>query len=255
MKGIWTIAKMSLLENSRKQIFHVVCILMSTVIAGSTLLSVFTEGVKIKMLKDMSMTCILFSGAILAIVLGATSIPNDLESRAAYPILARPLTRARYVIGKFLGTLLTVTIATVTLSMVFGAVIYYYQKRVDGFLFIASTFAIFEAAVIASVATFLSVITTPAVSAVVTFMAYVLGTIKISHIGSILERTSNSIVKMIISAVYHLLPNLECFNLKAALVHADVIPKDYLALVTFYAVAYVGFMLFAGTVLFRRKEI
>lgn len=255
MKGIWTIAKMSLLENSRKQIFHVVCILMLTVIAGSTLLSVFTEGVKIKMLKDMCMTCILFAGAVLAIALGATGIPNDVESRVVYPILARPLTRSRYVTGKFLGVLLTVAIAIVTLSMVFGVVIYYYQKRIDGFLIIASTFAILEAAVIAAVATFMSVATTPAVSAIVTFMAYVLGTIKISYIGSALERTSNSIVKMGISAVYHLLPNLECFNLKAALVHADVIPKDYLALVAFYGVTYVGFMLFASTLLFRRKEI
>ena len=52
MSRTWVIARMSLLENSRKQVFHVLCLLVLTVIAGSTLLSIFTEGVKVKILKD-----------------------------------------------------------------------------------------------------------------------------------------------------------------------------------------------------------
>ena len=113
MTGIWTIAKMSLLENSRKQVFHVLCLLMLAVIGSSTLLSIFTEGVQIKILKDLCMTCIMFGGAALAIALGATGIPNDVESRTIHPLIARPLTRTQYLMGKFLGTFITVTMGVV----------------------------------------------------------------------------------------------------------------------------------------------
>jgi ABC-type transport system involved in multi-copper enzyme maturation permease subunit len=255
MKPIWTIAKLSLLENSRKQIFHVLCLMTFAVIAGSTLLSIFTEGVKIKILKDLCLSCILFAGAMLSIGLGSTAIPNDVENRTIYPILARPIARWQYILGKFLGTVLTVAIGIAALSAVFGVLIYCYQGRFDTFLPVAAAFAILEAAVIAAVATTLATFTTAAVAAMISFMVYLLGTVKIGYLAKLLERTPNPIAKLGSQAVYHMLPNLECFNLKAALVHSDSVPGVYLALVTFYGLCYAAFAVGAAALIFKRKEI
>jgi Cu-processing system permease protein len=255
MRAIWTIAKMSLVENSRKQVFHVLCLLMLAVIAGSTLLSIFTEGVKLKILKDLCMTCILFAGAMLAIALGATGVPNDVETRTLYPIIARPIARWQYVVGKFLGTCLTVAMGLGALSAVFGALIYYYQARFDWFLPTAALFALLEATVIAAVATALSTIATPAVAAALSFMIYLCGTIKVGYFGGMLDRASSGLVRTVGTTVYHLLPNLECFNLKAALVHDDAIPLSYLVLVAFYGVCYAAFALGLGAVVFKGREV
>ena len=46
-------------------------------------------------------------GVIVAVVLGATSLYRELELKTIFPILARPLRRGEYLIGKYLGTLLT----------------------------------------------------------------------------------------------------------------------------------------------------
>ena len=148
MSTIWIIARASLLENSRKQIFHVLCLVMLTVIAGSSLLSILTEGVRLKMLKDLCMTVILFGGAMLSIALGATAVPNDVESRTIHPIIARPLTRAQYLVGKFLGTFLTVALGVLAMSALFGILIYGYQRSLDAFLPTAALFALLEVAVI-----------------------------------------------------------------------------------------------------------
>ncbi|MGC8861814.1 MAG: ABC transporter permease [Armatimonadota bacterium] len=255
MRQIWTIAKMSLLENSRKQVFHVLCLLMLAVIAGSTLLSIFTEGVKLKILKDLCMTCILFAGAVLSIALGVTGVPNDVENRTLYPIIARPIARWQYVVGKFLGTCLTVAMGLAALSCVFGALIYYYQGSFDWFLPTAAFFALLEACVIAAVATALSTFASPAVAAALSFMAYLCGTIKIGYFGGMLDRATNSAVRILGTAVYHLLPNLECFNLKAALVHNDSIPTSYLLQVAIYGVCYAAFALGLGALIFRRREV
>lgn len=255
MSGIWIIAKMSLLENSRKQVFHVLCLLMLAVIAGSTLLSIFTEGVQIKILKDLCMTCILFGGAALAIALGATGIPNDVESRTIHPLIARPLTRVQYVIGKFLGTFITVSLGVAAMTIAFAALILMYQHSVDAALGLAVLYTLLEVAIIAAIATAISTLASPAVTTVVTFIIYIAGTIKIGYIGGLIEKSQSGISRAAYSLIYHALPNLECFNLKSSLVHHDTIPTLYLWQVAIYGLCYIAFVLMAGASYFANKEV
>lgn len=255
MTGIWTIARMSLLENSRKQVFHVLCLLMLAVIAGSTLLSIFTQGVQIKILKDLCMTCILFGGAAMAIALGSTGIPNDVESRTIHPLIARPLTRAQYVMGKFLGTFVTVSLGVFAMALAFALLILMYQHTPDAYLGLAVLFTLLEAAIITAIATTISTFATPAVTTVLTFLAYVGGTIKIGYLGSLIERSSSGVGKAAYSVIYHVLPNLECFDLKTSLVHHDAIPAAYLGQVAIYGVCYIAFVLVLGMSFFASKEV
>ena len=254
MSRIWIIAKMSLLENSRKQVFHVLCLLMLTVIAGSTLLSFLTDGVKLKILKDLCLTCVLFGGAVIAIALASSGIPNDVEMRTIYPIIARPITRLHYITGKYLGTLLTVAMGILAMSAVFGILIFSYGGF-DSFLITAMLFTLLEIAIIAAVATALSTVASPAVTAVITFLVYICGSIKIGYFGEMIEKTGNGLPKTAFGLIYHILPNLECFNLKNALVHNDPVPASYLIQVALYGVCYIAFVLFLGSIAFMRKEV
>jgi hypothetical protein len=70
-----------------------------------------------------------------------------------------------------------------------------------------------------------------------------------------IERTGSTFVRVFYSGIYHILPNLECFNLKTALVHNDSIPAAYLLQVALYGVCYAAFVLALGTLNFSRKEI
>jgi len=255
MNKIWIIARMSLLENSKKQVFHVLCLLMFAVIASSSLLSIFTEGVKLKILKDLCMTCILFGGAVLSIALGSTGIPNDVENRTIYPIIARPISRIQYVIGKFLGTFLTVAMGVAGMALIFGLMIYTYQRSFDAFLLMAVLFTLLEVAIIAALATTISTFTGPAITAMLTFIIYLFGTVKIGYFGNLIERGTQGVTTVVAKLIYHALPNLECFNLKTALVHHDSIPASYLAQVAIYGACYVAFTLFVGSLYFARKEV
>ncbi|MCX8053354.1 MAG: ABC transporter permease [Armatimonadetes bacterium] len=208
-----------------------------------------------KIIKDLCMTCVLFTGAVLSIALGATGVPNDVENRTLYPIIARPVARWQYVAGKFLGTFLTVTLGVSALSAVFGGLIYHYQGSFDWFLPAATIFALLEAAVVAAVATTLSTFASPVIAASVSFMVYLCGTIKIGFFGGMLDLATNSTVKLVGGIVYHFLPNLECFNLKAALVHGDSVPTAYLAQVAIYGLCYTVFVIWLGAVIFKHREV
>jgi ABC-type transport system involved in multi-copper enzyme maturation permease subunit len=49
-------------------------------------------------------------GIVVAVVLGATSLYRELELKTLFPILARPIHRTEYLVGKYLGILLTLLV-------------------------------------------------------------------------------------------------------------------------------------------------
>jgi hypothetical protein len=59
---------------------------------------------------DLGSASLSFFGVLVAIVLGATSLHRELEYKTVFPILSRPLRRWEYLIGKYLGALVTIAV-------------------------------------------------------------------------------------------------------------------------------------------------
>jgi hypothetical protein len=70
-----------------------------------------------------------------------------------------------------------------------------------------------------------------------------------------LAASTSPALKILFSIPYHLLPNLECFNLKDLFIYRDTIPVSYLLQVFGYGVFYILFALLAAAALFSRKEL
>ncbi|MDO8588707.1 MAG: ABC transporter permease [Armatimonadota bacterium] len=255
LRRVFILAKLNLLENARKQVFHVLMLATVVVIFSSTLLSFFTLGVQVKILKDLCLASILFSAGMISIALSCGAIPSDVEGKTVYPILARPLKRWEYVLGKYLGALATTAASVAIMSLAFGLLLYHYQHRVDSFMFTAVAFVLLEAATLAGITILLSTFTTPVPAAVVSFLIFVLGTVKIGYLGTLLHAAPGGVVRVIGGMLYHILPNLECFNFKDALVHGVPTPTPYLFLVAGYGLLYASFTVGLACVIFARREL
>jgi Cu-processing system permease protein len=255
IKRTLVLAKLNLLENARKQVFHVLVLGTVVVIFSSTLLSFFTLGVQVKILKDLCLASIMLSAGMIAIALGAGAVPADIEAKTAYPILARPLRRWEYVLGKYLGVMATTAISVLVMAVAFAGLLFRYQHSIDPFMVTAVGFVLLEAAVIAGATILLSTLLGPVPAAVISLLVYVMGTVKIGYLSSMLQTCENPAVKAIGQFIYHLLPNLECFNFKDALVHGVQAPTPYLVLVAAYGLFYSGFATAIACAVFARKEL
>jgi Cu-processing system permease protein len=255
IRRVLILTKLSLLENARKQVFHVLMLATITVIFSSTLLTFFSLGVQVKILKDLCLASIMLSSGMIAIALGAGSIPSDIETKVVYPILARPMKRWEYVLGKYLGTLVTTAISVAVMSAAFAVLLWRYQHSLDVFLFTAIGFVLLEAAVMAAITTLLSTVASPAVAAIVSLLIFVLGTVKIGYLGALIQNSPDKVTAAIGGVIYHALPNLECFNFKDALVHGVPAPTSYLVLVAAYGVFYAALVMAAAFAVFARREL
>lgn len=243
-----------MMENARKQIFHVMTLLTLTVVCASTLLSYFTLGAQDKILKDLCMSSILFCGGLLAVALAATAIPGEVESKTCYPVLARPIRRSELVIGKFLGTISTVYLGLAVIAAAFITLLAV-NHSLDIFLIVALGFTLLQVAVIAAVTMCLSTFATPAVTSMVSLLVYIAGTIKIGYFKPMIDSLSSPFERFPALSMYHLLPNLESFNFKDALVHHLHVPSAYMLQVAIYGLFYIAIALTIASGVFARKEL
>jgi hypothetical protein len=63
-----------------------------------------------RIVADLGAASISLYAVIVALVMGATSLYRELEQKTLFPILARPLSRYEYLVGKYLGMLLTLAV-------------------------------------------------------------------------------------------------------------------------------------------------
>ena len=70
-----------------------------------------------------------------------------------------------------------------------------------------------------------------------------------------MARPQSGFNRLMIVGLYHLLPNLESFNFKDALVHHLAVPSAYLWQTAAYGVFYTAALLTLASMSFARKEL
>jgi ABC-type transport system involved in multi-copper enzyme maturation permease subunit len=63
-----------------------------------------------RVVADIGAASVSLYGVLIAIVLGSTSLQRELEHRTVFPILSRPIRRWEYLVGKYLGIVMTVAV-------------------------------------------------------------------------------------------------------------------------------------------------
>jgi ABC-type transport system involved in multi-copper enzyme maturation permease subunit len=94
-------------EAVRARVLHGLFGLALATAGYALVVGAFAGRARLRVVSDLGATSISIYGIVVAIVLGATSLYRELELKTIFPILARPLRRGEYLVGKFFGTLLT----------------------------------------------------------------------------------------------------------------------------------------------------
>jgi hypothetical protein len=114
----------TLRELTRLKVFYVLLLFALVLIGGSIFMSRLTFQQEFQVLKDISLGAMSIFLSLLAIIATARLLPQDVEDRTLYTILAKPVPRFEYVAGRLLGVLLLLAISTIVMSLLFFAVLY-----------------------------------------------------------------------------------------------------------------------------------
>jgi len=130
MARIFAITANTLTELTRLKVFYVLLIFALLLIGSSIFMARLTFQQEFQILKDVSLGAMSIFTSLLAIIATARLIPQDIEDRTVYTILAKPVPRFEYIAGKLIGVLLLLAISTLVMSAMFLAVLYLREQTV-----------------------------------------------------------------------------------------------------------------------------
>jgi ABC-type transport system involved in multi-copper enzyme maturation permease subunit len=255
LRPIGAIAQITMLEGARKQMFHVLMLMGMTMIAISTLLGYFDKSLQVDIVTDLCLVAILSSSGIIAITLSVSGVPSEIENKTVYPILARPMARWQYIVGKFLGVIGTITIGLLILFGAFVAIIGMLTGTIPTGIVTVAPFILLESAILAAVAICLSTFSSPPLAWFLAITIYIIGNVKFRLYGFLTQHDHSAIGKILGNVMYQVVPNLECFNFKDSLVHGIPVSPFYMVQTALYGILYCAFLLTGASLVFGAKEL
>lgn len=98
------IARITVLEAARQRLIHFLALIAVGVVISALFLREFNFGAsELKFLLDFGLGALAFFGSILAVVAAAQLFFGEIENRTALTVLARPVFRSEFILGKFAG--------------------------------------------------------------------------------------------------------------------------------------------------------
>jgi ABC-type transport system involved in multi-copper enzyme maturation permease subunit len=253
-------------ESVRDKVLYNLVFFAVMLIAVSYLLAQLTAGQDIKIIKDLGLAAMSLFGLFIAVFIGIGLVSKEVEKRSIYALLAKPISRPQFVLGKYLGLVLTLLVNLSVMAIAYYAVLgavawvdgawfrpHWEAPAVDPSLLKAVAMIFLQLAIITAVALLFSTFSSPMLAAALTFGLYVVG-----HFNADLRNfeavVDSKALAYVARALYYLLPNFAAFDIKNQVVHAVPVPAAYLLLNAAYAVVYIAMLLTAATFIFASRD-
>jgi hypothetical protein len=129
LQRIIIIARNTLTEAVRQKVLTVLLLFGVVMICTSSFFSQVVIDQQIKFVKDFGCGAIGLIGLFIAILSTAQLLPQELHNRTIYTILAKPVRRAEFLFGKFLGVVLLLALSVALMSLAFAATLWWQEAQ------------------------------------------------------------------------------------------------------------------------------
>lgn len=250
---VWAIAHNSFREAVRNRVLYTLFFFALILIASGVVLSTLSYVERERILQDIGMAAIRIFSILIAIFVGIGLIHKEVERRTIFTILSKPIARAEFLIGKYLGLVTTLALLIIVMASSFALVSLLAgapltSAHAAAFLLIGG-----EVAIVAAIACLFSSFTTPMLAS---FFSG--GLVVIGHLSRDLRALGaagdGGAVRSATEALYMIAPDLEAFDLSVHATHGLAIAASDVAVPLVYASGYVILLLTVAIVAFERRD-
>lgn len=257
MNNILAVSGVVIKELYRRKDFYVLFILtvLICLIMGSV--RVFNDGRIARYLKEICLLLVWISSLLIAITSTARQIPVEREQRTLLPLLAKPLTRTQFVLGKFLGCWFACGLVLVCFYGFFGVLAGSREQYwpVLNYVQAAALHWVMLGVVVAITLFGSLVFAAPSSNATICFVSVAAILVIGRHLGQVALGFPEPRRSLLYGA-YYVLPHLELFDVRDLVIHNwSPIHWQVCVQATAYAAAYASVFLIAACLIFRRKAV
>src|SRR4051794_17717182 len=257
MNIVFALSGVVIKELYRRKDFYVLFVLTAliTLLMGSV--KFFNDDKIVRYLKDICLLLIWVSALVIAIATTARQIPAERENRTIFPLLAKPVTRAQVIVGKFLGCWLACGLALVVFYLFFGVVSGSREHSWPLLNYLQAMWlqwamlAIVVALVLLGSVVFAAPSSNSTISFVVIAGILLLG----GHLNQIALQRAEP-MRTVAYSIYFMIPHLEWYDVRSLIAFdQSLLSWVDCGLATLYAGFYSALLLCATWIVFRRKAL
>ncbi|HWC18163.1 MAG TPA: ABC transporter permease [Terriglobales bacterium] len=243
-------------EAVRDRVLYNLVFFALLLLAAAPLVGEISAGAQRVLLINLSLSAISIFGTVIAIFLGISLVSKEIERRTLYPVLARPVGRGEFLVGKYIGLGGTLLVNTAAMSLGFYAALLLMTGRLgraDANILIAIYFILLQFLVIIGLALLFSSFSSPMLSALFAFSLFVAGTFA-GDLRSFAQSVHGP-QSWLASITSYLIPNLASLNVITRVAHDQFISASLVGYNTLYSLLYTLATLSGAMLIFSRRNL
>jgi ABC-type transport system involved in multi-copper enzyme maturation permease subunit len=254
MTGALALARAGLFDFARSRVFFIILAAGVALVVVALSLQELAASQEGRILADFGLGGISLVSAALAAIVPLSSVAREIDARQIHLVLARPISRASYVAGRFLAVVGLVVLANLTLGAVLAGLLV--ATGAEGFAagaFGAALFCSFEAFIVAAFAIFFGVRSSVAMSSLLLMLVFVLGRLTYS-LDAVITAAFDGTAEEIALMAVRVLPALSRFDL-TPLLHGSSAESGEIFRTAAYGMLYTIGVLAAASLRLSRRDL
>jgi len=257
MRRVGVVALNTFREAVRDRVLYNLVFFALMMIAAAILVGQISIGIEEIVIGSLGLSAISLIGLMIAVFIGVGLVSKEMDKRTLYALLAKPVRRWEFLVGKFAGLVLTLAVNTAAMAVgLFLALLFvkHSVERTDLGLLVAVYFILLKLGLVVALALLFSCSTTPLLAILYTTGIYIAG-LFVSQMRNLSNGTMSAGLAAVMRWLSFLLPNFDNFDVMAAATHGRSIPGALILQNTIYATVYCAIVLAAAAVVFSRRDL
>jgi len=253
---IAAIARNAFREAVRDRVLYNLVLFVLLLTGASIFIGELSGGQERRVIVDLGLSAMLLFGVFIAIFVGVGLVYKEIERRTIYAVFSKPVGRGEFLVGKYLGLCLTLLVNVLVMGVGVSLALLYVSRGWDPLIttiWPAVLLIYMELMLLTAVALLFSSFSSPALSALLTFMVFIIGHFSADLKGLAVSLGSTS-ARYLFTGLYYLLPNLANYSFITPAAHGRAPSAGFVFATALYALVYIAVILAAATLVFSRRN-
>ena len=257
MRRAGVVALNTFREAVRDRVLYNLVFFALLMMAAAVAVGQISIGIEETVIVSLGLSAISVIGLLISIFIGVALVSKEMDKRTLYALLAKPVRRWEFVLGKFGGLVLTLAVNTAAMALGLLLVMLYVKhslERGDTAVLVAVYFIWLKLALVVALALMFSCFTTPLLAILFTVGLYIVG-LYVQELRNLPVEVMSPAMAAFTKWLSYLLPNFENFNVMAMAAHGRAVPGPLILQNTLYTVIYCAIVLTAAAAVFSRRNL
>ena len=257
MSRVLIVARNTFREAVRDRVLYNLVFFALLMIASAVVVGQISMDIETVVMISLGLSAISLIGLLIAVFTGVGLVSKEIDKRTLHAVLAKPLRRWEFLIGKFAG--LAATLGVNTLAMAAGLFLALWMVkhslvRGDAVVLVAVYFILLKLMLVVALAMLFSCFTSPLLAILFTGGLYVAG-LFVSELRNLQVTSLSPETQRFFAVISYILPNFGNYDVMGAAAHGRAIAGALVLHNTLYSALYCALVLTAAAMIFSHKDL